>query len=72
MSLRSGREGVEIRVSDDGRGFDMARVAPDHLGLRIMRERAEAIGATLAIEGAPGRGTQVLVRWPATAAAEHP
>jgi two-component system nitrate/nitrite sensor histidine kinase NarX len=72
MSLRSGPEGVEIRVGDDGRGFDMARVAPDHLGLRIMRERADAIGATLAIESAPGMGTQVIVRWTDTAATERP
>jgi two-component system nitrate/nitrite sensor histidine kinase NarX len=72
MSLRSGQEGVEIRVSDDGRGFDPARVASNHLGLRIMRERADAIGATLALESTPGQGTQVVVRWTDTAAAERP
>jgi len=54
---------VELRVSDDGRGFDLARVSPEHLGLGIMRERAETIGAALTIDSAIGRGTQVTVVW---------
>jgi ligand-binding sensor domain-containing protein/signal transduction histidine kinase len=56
-------EGVELRVSDDGRGFDLSCVPPDRLGLGIIRERAQAIGAALTIESQPGHGTQVLVVW---------
>jgi GAF domain-containing protein/HAMP domain-containing protein len=56
-------EGVELRVNDDGRGFDRGRVSPEHLGLGIMRERAEAIGAALTIDSEVGRGTQVTVVW---------
>ena len=69
MSLRAGPQGVELGITDDGRGFDPALVPPDHFGLRIMRERADTIGATLTVDSAPGRGTQVVVRWadPATA-----
>jgi signal transduction histidine kinase len=29
-----------------------------------MRERAEALGATLAVSSAPGKGTIVEVAWP--------
>jgi signal transduction histidine kinase len=51
--------GMEIR--DDGRGF--AGTPPDgssgHFGLTGMRERAEAIGATLTVESSPGQGTAV-------------
>ena len=54
---------VELRISDDGCGFDPAAVPPDHLGLGIMRERAEAIGAQLNITSRPGRGTQIKVTW---------
>lgn len=54
---------VELRIDDDGRGFDPATVPPDHLGLGIMRERAEAIGAKLDITSRPGRGTQIKVKW---------
>jgi ligand-binding sensor domain-containing protein/signal transduction histidine kinase len=61
-----GEEGegvVELHVADDGRGFDAAAVPPDHLGVGIMSERAEAIGAQLIIESEPGRGTEVSVVW---------
>ena len=57
---------VELRVSDDGRGFDPNDVPPDRLGLGIMRERAEAIGATFEVESTPGEGTRVSVVWPGT------
>jgi signal transduction histidine kinase len=50
-----------IEVRDDGRGLRRGR--PDSYGLRIMRERAERIGATLRVEpGGPGTtGTRVTV-----------
>jgi signal transduction histidine kinase len=54
---------AELQVRDDGRGFDPCRVPPDRLGLGIMRERAQAIGATLEIESQPGQGTRIAVAW---------
>jgi signal transduction histidine kinase len=58
-----GTGGVELRIQDDGCGFDPTLASAEQLGLAIMRERAEAIGATLDIESEPGRGTQVVVLW---------
>jgi signal transduction histidine kinase len=58
------RQRVELRVSDDGRGFDPAAIPSGRLGLSIIRERAEAIGAKLELETALGKGTKVLVVWP--------
>jgi signal transduction histidine kinase len=55
---------VELRISDDGQGFDPANVTREHLGLGIMRERAEAIEATLRIDSQPGRGTHIVIIWP--------
>jgi signal transduction histidine kinase len=54
-----------LQVSDDGRGFDPSHVRPDHLGLGIIRERAQTIGATLTIDSRPHHGTQITVVWPA-------
>ena len=54
---------VALTVRDDGRGFDTALVTPEHLGLAIMRERAEGIGANLRIVSAPGAGTTVSAAW---------
>ena len=61
LSCQPGR--VELRVRDDGLGFDPATLPPDSLGLGIMRERAETIGAALTIESQPGVGTQIDVIW---------
>ena len=63
ISLHCLSERVELSVSDDGRGFAVGEVTPDHLGLGIMRERAEAVGASLTIASEPGRGTRVAVAW---------
>ncbi len=54
---------VELLIRDDGRGFDLSDLEPGELGLGIMRERAQAIGASLNIESQPGHGTQVTVVW---------
>jgi two-component system sensor histidine kinase UhpB len=51
-------------VSDDGRGFEPAHAPRSGLGLVSMAERVRLIRGTLAIESAPGRGTQVRARVP--------
>jgi len=54
---------VLLSISDDGRGFDPTQITHDRLGLGIMQERAQAIGATLTVESQPGHGTRVNVLW---------
>jgi len=52
-----------FRVRDNGRGF-VARAPADsdtHVGLHIMRERAERIGASVRIDSQPGHGTEVCL-----------
>jgi len=67
LSLRSVDLDLELRVTDNGRGFGeidpLGASEPGHLGLAMMRERAELLGGTLAIETSE-RGTRVLVRAP--------
>jgi NarL family two-component system sensor histidine kinase LiaS len=54
-------EGVRLRVTDDGIGFDPKGARSDHFGLTNMRERAREIGADLLLRSQPGTGTQVEV-----------
>jgi PAS domain S-box-containing protein len=56
-------EETALSVRDDGRGFDPAAISPDHLGLGIMRERAEAVDAVLKIDSQTGQGTSIHIRW---------
>jgi len=53
---------VELRVIDNGQGFDArAQATKTGLGLISQRERAQSIGADLSITSKPGGGTRVVV-----------
>ena len=54
---------VELRVSDDGRGFDPA-LRGGGLGLIGMAERARLVGGELTIDSDPGSGTELVMRVP--------
>ena len=41
-------------------------MGPEQLGLGIMRERAEAVGAALRITSEVDHGTVITVTWPAS------
>jgi PAS domain S-box-containing protein len=53
-----------VEVSDDGRGFDPARMSSG-TGTRGMRERARALGGELVISSSPDVGTRVRFEMPA-------
>ena len=63
ISVEVYADALEMRVADDGDGFDLGSVA-EHFGLRIMAERAAEIGATMQAESALGQGTTVTVTVP--------
>lgn len=55
--------GLRLSIKDDGLGFDPSTITSDHLGIAIMRERANSIGASLKIESQVGQGTSVTLDW---------
>ncbi|MDQ2941902.1 MAG: sensor histidine kinase [Chloroflexota bacterium] len=62
-----GLKGNLFIISDNGRGFDVMRLASGasrNFGLQFMRERAELMGAQLQIESRQGEGTRILLRLP--------
>ncbi len=55
---------VQLRLHDDGCGFDFLTVgqaSSGHFGLLDMRERAEKIGARFSLTSRPGHGTEILL-----------
>ncbi|HEX5591099.1 MAG TPA: GAF domain-containing sensor histidine kinase [Candidatus Limnocylindrales bacterium] len=63
VELRGDAGSPVVTVTDDGCGFDPARVGPSltgGFGMRSMRERVELLGGTLEVHTAPGRGTRVV------------
>ena len=60
-------------VRDDGVGFATIDQADEtRVGLRIMAERAEKIGATLAVDSTPGEGTSIALTLRSSTASETP
>jgi signal transduction histidine kinase len=57
---------VYCSVKDNGSGFDVAARGENAtgLGLRLIQDRLEAVGGTLAIVSACGRGTELLATVP--------
>ena len=68
ISTRDCRDHWEITVSDDGPGFDPARIETGerpHIGLMNVRERLRRVsGGDLRIESAPGEGCRVTIELP--------
>lgn len=54
---------VELSVRDDGVGFKPAATHRG-LGLQGMRERAALLGGAVEFKSAPGKGTQIMARFP--------
>ncbi|MGV0949693.1 MAG: type IV pili methyl-accepting chemotaxis transducer N-terminal domain-containing protein [Azonexus sp.] len=68
VTVRRSRDGLEVEVVDDGGGFDPVnepKVHSDrHVGLQIMRERAQRIGGECQITSEPGKGALVRLVLP--------
>lgn len=56
---------VSLHLRDNGRGFDPAHVPGEHMGVRIMAERAASVGARFRLVSAHGQGTTISIDWPA-------
>jgi nitrate/nitrite-specific signal transduction histidine kinase len=62
LECQSGQ--LSMLIKDDGLGFDPGSITAEHLGITIMRERANSIGAVLKIESQVGQGTTIMLDWP--------
>ena len=63
MSTRHKGSYVEIRVEDDGDGFDIG-TAQMGRGLKSQQRRARALGGSVRIDSSPGHGTRLSLRLP--------
>ena len=64
LQLHNG-DGVRLRITDDGEGFDPSHPRSEtSFGLISMKERTEALGGTFEVSSAPGKGTSVNIHLP--------
>ena len=68
VSLQVMGAGMELRIRDDGQGFDRRKVVSGTVesghGLLNMQERAELLGGSFSVQTSPGRGCQVIMYIP--------
>ncbi|MGC8717297.1 MAG: GAF domain-containing protein [bacterium] len=67
VELSIGDEGIDLIISDDGKGFDMEQYEKkksEGFGIKIMEERAELFGGQFRIESSPNNGTRIDVNIP--------
>lgn len=65
LHLNARVDRAEMIIRDDGVGFDIAALTPESLGLKIMRERAQAAGMRIDIQSEPDAGAQISLVWEA-------
>lgn len=56
-------DGVVLTITDDGIGIVPDEVSAEKMGISIMEERADELGAELAVRSGPDRGTKVSFAW---------
>jgi signal transduction histidine kinase len=61
VSIRLVEDRIQLAIQDNGIGIgnEQGSSRPDSHGLKIMRERAEAVGGTLKVSSSPGKGTRI-------------
>lgn len=65
ITLGIEEERIQLRILDDGIGFDLSQVRTEHtLGLIGMRERARLLGGKFTLQASPGAGTFIGVTLP--------
>lgn len=70
VSLTASDSRLEVAVTDNGRGFDLA-TSPGAT-LQSLRDRVVAVGGELLVESRPGRGTRLRGRFPGAALGPEP
>jgi len=63
LSLQRAGGQVELRVLDNGIGFNPTHRVDRHFGLELMNERAANVGGQVTVESSPGSGTLVFGRF---------
>jgi PAS domain S-box-containing protein len=69
VMLRAMENGqIELRVEDEGEGFDLNALeddyAPEHFGLFSIKHRLDLLGGEFEVDSVPGEGTRIILRVP--------
>lgn len=63
INLQQTGDVIELRILDNGQGFDPEKSFSEHDGLNMMKGRAKAVGARLSITRRSLQGMELTLRW---------
>jgi signal transduction histidine kinase len=63
IDLKDDGTTIDLRIRDNGKGFDTEQPHSGHYGLSMMHERAQTAGILLTITSQPGHGTEIVLEW---------
>jgi signal transduction histidine kinase len=66
VSARLDNDAFQLRIADDGQGFNPNMTGDHGLGLRNIQQRAQLHGGHIHIDSTPGRGTTITLTIPVT------
>ncbi len=55
---------LQLSIQDNGVGFDMRAIPPNHFGVIGMTERAHDVGGELSVTSQVGKGTKIELEIP--------
>jgi len=61
LILFCSEDNLEMYIHDNGKGFDMSRIANNGEGLNNMKKRTSLINASFTLESSPTEGTTILI-----------
>lgn len=64
VTFKQTKRNLVLRITDDGKGFDLKNIDQAGLGFNSMKERTEKIQGKFKIESAPGKGTVLTITIP--------
>ena len=64
VALTGTADYIQLRLKDDGKGFEINSVTQNGIGLNNMKKRAELIGGNFNLVSKPGTGTELNIEIP--------
>ena len=63
LTVSNEADRIVFTLDDNGIGFHLENVPQESLGLRVIKERASSVGATVLIDSIEGKGTTVKIEF---------
>lgn len=64
LSIKKNDNVLDVRIIDNGKGFDSEEFSDKHFGISIMNERILLLGGSFEVNSEPGQGTRIYITVP--------